>query len=140
MKRIIEIISIGCFVMGLSGCWATAIPIIGGTLSGINGAITLMSYTDKREPESSGLPVPERQTGEIKRRAYEEGFRTGMKSVAVEFRTKEEMNKPYVWRPPLVSEVDMPARIVNGVMIPAHTEPVIVRPGYWIRTENVSQD
>ena len=131
MKRVIEIISVGCLAIFLSGCWSTAIPIIGGTLSGINGAITLMNYGYTREPEPSS---------DMKRRAYEEGFRTGMKSVALEFRAKEEMNKPYVWRPPLVSEVDMPARIVNGVMIPAHTEPVIVSPGYWIRSENVPKD
>ncbi len=131
MKKIIEIISVVCLAMFLSGCWATAIPIIGGTLSGINGAITLIKYAHNREPEPSS---------EIKRRAYEEGFRTGMKSVAVEFRSKEEMNKPYVWRPPLVSEVDMPARIINGVMIPAHTEPVIVSPGHWIRSENVPKN
>ena len=38
----------------------------------------------------------------------------------------------------MISEVDMPARVVNGVMIPTHRELVIVRPGYWVRTESVS--
>jgi hypothetical protein len=50
------------------------------------------------------------------------------------------LNQPYVWKPPLVSEVDMPARVINGVMIPAHRELVILRPGYWVKTENVKQD
>ena len=38
----------------------------------------------------------------------------------------------------MISEVDMPARIVNnGMMIPAHRELVIVRPGYWVRAESI---
>ena len=28
------------------------------------------------------------------------------------------LNQPYVWKPPMMSEVDMPALVVNGVMIP----------------------
>lgn len=51
-----------------------------------------------------------------------------------------KLKKPYVWQPPLVSEVDMPARVVNGVMIPAHREVVIVRRGYWVRTEKIPAD
>jgi hypothetical protein len=72
--------------------------------------------------------------------AYNEGFRAGKEIVAAEFRTRTELNQPYVWKPPMISEVDLPARVVNGVMIPAHRELVIVRPGYWVRTENILQD
>jgi hypothetical protein len=64
------------------------------------------------------------------KKAYDEGFRAGKKIIAAGFRTRSELNQPYVWKPPLVSEVDMPARVINGVMIPAHRELVILRPGY----------
>jgi len=73
-------------------------------------------------------------------KAYNEGFRAGKEIIAAEFRTRTELNQPYVWKPPMISEVDLPARVVNGVMIPAHRELVIVRPGYWVRTENILQD
>ena len=63
----------------------------------------------------------------------------GKEIIAAEFRTRSELNQPYVWKPPMISEVDMPARVVNGVMIPAHREFVIVRPGQWVRTENIQQ-
>ena len=53
-------------------------------------------------------------------KAYNEGFRAGKEIIAAEFRTRTELNQPYVWKPPMISEVDMPARVVNGVMIPAH--------------------
>jgi len=130
MKKFLQIISIGYIALFLPGC-LSALSTAGSVISGINGAISMIQQAYNRQPEPSS---------EGKQKAYEEGFRMGMRSVATEFRTKEEMNKPYVWRPPLVSDVDMPARVVNGVMIPAHTEPVIVSPGYWIRSENVAQD
>ena len=88
------------------------------------------------------LPLSEKQQAscdELKK-AYDEGFRAGKEIIAAEFRTRTELNQPYVWKPPMISEVDMPARVVNGVMIPAHRELVIVRPGYWVRVENVKQN
>lgn len=72
--------------------------------------------------------------------AYDEGFKAGKEIVAAEFRTRTELNQPYVWKLPMISEVDIAARVVNGVMIPAHRELVIVRPGYWVRTENFLLD
>ena len=74
------------------------------------------------------------------KKAYDEGFRAGKEIIAAEFRTRSELNQPYVWKPPMISEVDLPARVVNGVMIPAHRELVIVRPGYWVRADNVLKD
>ena len=130
MNKFLQMIFIGYVALFLPGCLA-ALSTAGSVISGLNGAISMIQQAYNRQPEPSS---------EGKQKAYEEGFRRGMRSVATEFRTKEEMNKPYVWRAPLVSDVDMPARVVNGVMIPAHTEPVIVSPGYWIKTENVAQD
>ena len=130
MRRFIEAICACCLATIVSGCVPTA-SINRGIPSSASREVPLLNCADNKE----GNPC-----SDIRQNAYEEGFRAGMKSLATEFRTKEEMNKPYVWRPPLVSEVDMPARVVNGVMIPAHSEPVIVSPGYWIRTENVVQD
>ena len=35
------------------------------------------------------------------------------------------------YRLPLVSRQQVPAQVVSGVLIPAHTTYVILRPGYW---------
>ncbi|MDE0204784.1 MAG: hypothetical protein OXP66_01965 [Candidatus Tectomicrobia bacterium] len=35
------------------------------------------------------------------------------------------------YRLPLVSRQEVPAQVVSGVLIPAHTTYVILRPGYW---------
>ena len=37
------------------------------------------------------------------------------------------------YRLPLVSRQKVPAQVVSGVLIPAHTTYVILRPGYWER-------
>jgi hypothetical protein len=113
----------------LSGC-AAAVATDGETTSTENQETSFASC--------SYLTGQQASCDELKK-AYDEGFRAGKEIIAAEFRTRSELNQPYVWKPSMISEVDMPARVVNGVMIPAHRELVIVRPGYWVRTENISQ-
>jgi len=43
--------------------------------------------------------------------------------VATEFRTRSELNRPYVWRPPVIKEIDMPApRYAGGKTIALTTD------------------
>ena len=130
MRSLNELINV-CFVaVILSGC-AAAVATDGEIPS-----------TEIQEAAAASCPYMREQKAscdELKK-AYDEGFRAGKKIIAAEFRTRTELNQPYVWKPPMVSEVDMPARVVNGVMIPAHRELVIVKPGYWVRVENVKQN
>jgi hypothetical protein len=74
--------------------------------------------------QASVTTAPENPSDEL-RKAYEEGFRAGKEIIASEFLARSELNQPYVSRPPMISEVDVPARVVNGVMILAHRELVI---------------
>jgi len=113
----------------LSGCAAAV---------GLDGEIASTENPETSFATCSYLRVGKASCDELKK-AYDKGFRVGKEIIAAEFRTRSELNQPYVWKPPLISEVDMPARVVNGVMIPAHRELVIVRPGYWVRTEIVSR-
>ena len=127
-----KMIYVGCVAAILSGC-AAAVATDGEIVSTENPETATRScpYLNFRTQQAS--------CEELKR-SYDEGFRAGKEIIAAEFRTRSELNQPYVWMPPLISEVDMPARVVNGVMIPAHRELVIVRPGYWVRTENILAD
>ena len=129
MRSLNELINV-CFVaVILSGC-AAAVATDGEIASAENPETSFAICPYLRGQQAS--------CDELKK-AYDEGFRAGKEIIAAEFRTRSELNQPYVWQPPLISEVDMPARVVNGVMIPAHRELVIVRPGYWVRTENIMQ-
>ena len=125
-----EMIVVWCVALMLSGC-AAAVATDGEIASTENQETSIASCSYLRTQQAS--------CDELKK-AYDEGFRAGKEIIAAEFRTRSELNQPYVWKPPMISEVDMPARVVNGVMIPAHRELVIVKPGYWVRTENVLQD
>ncbi len=120
--------------------WVAAV-MLSGCVSAVatDGEITSTESQEMPVATCPYLRTQEASCDELKK-AYDEGFRAGKEIIAAEFRTRSELNQPYVWKPPLISEVDMPARVVNGVMIPAHRELVIVRPGYWVRTENVLQN
>lgn len=124
-----EVLFIVCLGFMLGGC-AAAVATDGEIASTENPETSFATCSYLRTQQSS--------CEELKR-SYDEGFRAGREIIAAEFRTRSELNQPYVWQPPMISEVDMPARIINGMMIPAHRELVIVRPGYWVRTENISQ-
>jgi uncharacterized protein YceK len=121
-----ELIVVLCIALMLSGCAAAV----------ATDAETLPTEGQEFFATCPYLRTQQASCDELKK-AYDDGWRAGKEIIAAEFRTRTELNQPYVWKPPMVSEVDMPARVVNGVMVPAHRELVIVRPGYWVRTENL---
>jgi hypothetical protein len=125
-----EMLLVWCVGFMLSGC-AAAVATDGEIASTENPETSFATCSYLRTQEAS--------CNELKK-AYDEGFRAGKEIIATEFRTRTEFNQPYVWKPPMISEVDMPARVVNGVMIPAHRELVIVRPGQWVRAESLLGD
>ena len=63
-------------------------------------------------------------------RAYGVGVRDGAARLAAE--RAGELGDP--WVAPLVQEVWMPARVVAGVLIPAHREWVVIHPAEWRRS------
>ncbi len=125
-----KMILVWCVALMLSGC-AAAVGTDGEIASTENPATSFATCSYLRTQQASCDDLT---------KAYNEGFRVGKEIMAAEFRTRTELNQPYVWKPPMISEVDLPARVVNGVMIPAHRELVIVKPGYWVRTENLLRD
>ena len=128
-ENVKKMIYAGCVAAMLTGCAAAVAPD------------REIDSTENQEIAAVTCPYVRTQqvSCEELKRSYDEGLRAGKEIIAAEFRTRSELNQPYVWQPPIISEVDMPARIVNGMMIPAHKELVIVRPGYWVRTESMFQ-
>ena len=105
-----KMIYIGYVAVILSGCVAAVAP---------DGEIASTEKTETANATCPYLRTQQASCEELKR-SYDEGFRAGKEIIAAEFRTRSELNQPYVWIPPLISEVDMPARVVNGVIM--HTE------------------
>ena len=66
---------------------------------------------------------------DIYKEGYQRGVHEQIKQVAGEF---QGGNFPfYHWSSPIVQSVKIPAHLTNGVMIPAHDELVIIKPGEW---------
>ena len=127
MTNLNKLINVSFVAVMLSGC-AAAVATDGEIASTENPETSFATCSYLRTQQASCDDLT---------KAYNEGFRAGKEIIAAEFRTRTELNQPYVWKPPMISEIDLPARVVNGMMIPAHRELVIVRPGYWVRTENL---
>lgn len=66
---------------------------------------------------------------EVYREGYQQGVHEQIKQIRGQF---QGGNFPYFhWSSPIVQEVNIPAHLSNGVMIPAHDELVIIKPGEW---------
>ncbi|MBI4309623.1 MAG: hypothetical protein HY591_04760 [Candidatus Omnitrophica bacterium] len=62
-------------------------------------------------------------------RGYRDGVKEQVRAIAGQF---QGGNFPYYhWTSPIVQEVRVPGHIANGVFIPEHKEPVIIKPGEW---------
>ena len=69
-------------------------------------------------------------------RAYGEGVRDGAAGLA----TEREAEPGDPWVAPVVQQVWMPARVVDGVLIPAHREWVVIHPAEWRRSPRSQMD
>jgi hypothetical protein len=102
-----EFIVVWCVALMLSGCGA-AVASDGGTPS-----------TEGQESFATCLYLRTQEAScDERKKVYDEGFRAGKEIIAVEDRIEPTV----CLETPLISDVDMPARMVNGVMIPAHRE------------------
>lgn len=68
------------------------------------------------------------------REAYEKGARDTLE----DFKGRMNARAGFVWEPPLIEMVEMPAAQVNGAIYPAHRTPVIIRPGRWVEENGIA--
>jgi hypothetical protein len=68
---------------------------------------------------------------------YQRGYKNGVHEQVAQIRSQFNGNSfPfYHWSSPIVQSVYMPAQLVNGVMIPAHQELVLLKPGEWVMNQ-----
>jgi hypothetical protein len=65
---------------------------------------------------------------------YEQGYKQGVQEQVKQISSQFHGNNfPYFhWTSPIVQNVQVPAHLANGVMIPSHQELVIIKPGEWV--------
>lgn len=108
----------------------------------------------QRAAEQQGLPRSTEQesiqrvlrSDNTARKAYQRlsesqaraAYRDGVRDTMSEFRGRMNATKNFVWRKPIVDTVRMPSRVVNGALVPAHMEPVLISPGEWQERNSVA--
>lgn len=95
----------------------------------------LLSSCSSYEPRATILDEAQRETKEIytpktelERRAYEEG----VEQVLTDLKGKMRARERFTWDAPIVEcGVRIPARVQNGMLVPAHEQCVQIAPGRW---------
>ncbi|TJY57365.1 hypothetical protein E4T66_18335 [Sinimarinibacterium sp. CAU 1509] len=67
-----------------------------------------------------------------------QAYDTGVRDTLEEFRGRMQGRDGFVFQPPVLDWVDMPSRVVNGALVPAHKEQVLVAPGRWVEDSYAS--
>ena len=117
--------------LGIQGCAAAIVP----ATSALGSAVSLASWMDARaknhqarQPGQSGLASGEAES-------YRQGIRDTLEklqkngSLPEVASPKQPENLYYVG--PVMQEVWIPAQVVGGMVILAHRQWVLVRPGTW---------
>ena len=73
------------------------------------------------------------QTPSAHARAIAHAYQDGVRDGAARLVADRESELGTGWEAPIVQEVWMPARLVDGVVIPAHREWVVIHPAGWRR-------
>ena len=95
----------------------------GGVAAGIVAAATLTGCAGL---EGSRLP-------DLNARAIAQAYRDGVRAGAARVAAERAADLETGWEAPIVQEVWIPARVVDGVVIPAHREWVVIHPAGWRR-------
>ncbi len=102
-----------------------------------SAAIALAGCSSKYEPRESIVDDAKAAEKEkivapqsvLERQAYEKG----VQDVLIDMKGKMRARDRFTWEPPIIQcGVEVPGRVVNGMMVPTHEECVQIAPGRWI--------
>jgi len=64
-------------------------------------------------------------------------YAQGVRDTLQDFKGRMRARSQFVWEPPIVEMVEMPAANMNGAIYPRHVTPVIIAPGRWVEENGV---
>ena len=91
------------------------------------------SRVDTRsQPRFGSKTGPKYSEDQLRNMAREEGYLKGHGDAMKRVEGTVMSDFPYrYWQDPIIQTVDMPAMVVGGSFIPAHSEMVVIEPGSW---------
>lgn len=93
--------------------------------------------SSKYEPRES-IVEEEKVAREVQKKAPEtvlerQAYERGVQDVLTDMKGKMRARDRFTWEAPIIQcGVQIPARVINGMLIPAHNECVQIAPGRWI--------
>lgn len=97
-----------------------------------------LSEEDKANYVNAREKAMAREYALLSDRQVREAYQRGARDTLEDFKGRMRAKAGFVWEPPLVEMVEMPAAQVNGAIYPAHRAPVIIRPGRWVEDNGVA--
>jgi hypothetical protein len=117
--------------LGTQGCATAIFP----ALSALGSALNLASWTNTHAKNGPPHSVRQSDFASAEAESYRQGIRDTLEKLQrsgglpVVASPRPLENLYYVG--PVMQEVWMPAQVVGGMLIPAHRQWVVVRPGTW---------
>ena len=111
--------------LGTEGCATVIFPAI----SALGSAVNLASWINTHEKNGQTHPNGQSGLATTEADSYRQGIRDTLAKLQVVASPRQPENLNYVG--PVLQEVWVPAQVVGGMVIPAHRQWVVVRPGTW---------
>ncbi len=70
--------------------------------------------------------------------AVREAYERGVRDVLEDYRGRMRASEHFVYEPPVIEYVDMPAEIRSGALYPSRSEPVIISPGGYRSQQGIT--
>ena len=117
--------------LGTQGCVTAIFPAI----SALGSAVSLGSWLNGQAKNGQTRPPGQNGLASADAESYRQGIRDTIEKLQrngglpVVASPRQPENLYYVG--PVMQEVWMPAQVIGGMVIPAHRQWVVVRPGTW---------
>jgi len=92
---------------------------------------------DSSEPKERHLHRKELLERTMKDRALLDAYERGARDTLEDQKGRLRAQRGFVYEPPVIEYMDIPAGISNGAAYPGHKVPVILKKGRWTERNNV---
>lgn len=117
--------------LGTQGCAAAIVP----AFSALGSAVSLASWMDGRTKNGPTRPPGQNGRASTEAESYRQGIRDTLeklqKNGGLPVVASPRPPEPLSYVGPVMQDLWVPAQVVGGMLIPAHRQWVVVRPGTW---------
>ncbi len=125
------------FFLTLSGC--SSAPKHQNTIFG--GKAKNKNYQLSESDKQRYITIEDKRAAmefrALKEKDLTDAYKQGVQDTLSDFKGRMRARSQFVWEPPIIEMVDMPASVQNGALYPRHKTPVIIAPGRWVEENGI---